>query len=233
MLATAHVPQAVRPAKRTLRIAVDARALTARPVGVGHFLMAAVNVWSQQRPEVDFMLLAHKPLHPQAAEALREAPNVRFYECPAALMPTNGLWWLLCAFARQARRLGATHLWGPIGVLPPTGTRGLITLLTVHDLVFRSLPWTMSVRSRIGYSLFASRSIRRAGLIWAVSAFTAREIERYYPRRRSERIVVGSGLNPLRAQAALTPQQIADVAARYGVGRARCCSSARWSHART
>jgi glycosyltransferase involved in cell wall biosynthesis len=207
-----------RPHGSALRIAVDARSLTTRPAGVAHYLMAALNVWSEQRPEVDFLLLAHKPLHPQAAQAMRRAPNVRFEACPAALMPSNGLWWLLHAFARRAKRLGATHLWGAGGVLPPAGTRGLATLLTVHDLVFRSLPWTMSVRARIGYGLFAGRSIRRADLIWAVSAYTAREIERHYPRRRSCRIVVGSGLNPMRAQEATSAEHVADVAARYGVG---------------
>lgn len=200
------------------RIAVDARSLTTRPAGVAHYLMAALNVWSAQRPEIDFLLLAHKPLHPQAAEALRQAPNIRFESCPAALMPSNGLLWLLYAFTRRARQSGATHLWGPGGVLPPTGTRGLTTLLTVHDLVFRSLPWTMSTRARIGYALFAGRSIRRADLVWAVSAFTAAEMDRYYPCRRSRRTVVGSGLNPLRTQSAASPELIADVAARYGVG---------------
>ena len=207
-----------QPRQRAVRIAVDARPLTTPPAGVGHYLLAALNVWSGQRPDVEFLLLAHKPLHPQAAAALRPLPNMRFHACPAALLPSNGLWWLVAAFAKRARHLGATHLWGVGGVLPPTGTRGLVTLLTVHDLVYRSLPWTMSMRARIAYGLFAGRSIRRADLIWAVSNHTAREIERYYPRRRARGMVVGSGLNPLRTQTAPTSKQISDVATQYGVG---------------
>ncbi|MFZ2649346.1 MAG: glycosyltransferase family 1 protein [Burkholderiaceae bacterium] len=191
--------------------------MTTRPTGVGHYLMAAVNVWSEQRADVDFVLLAHKPLHPQAASALRRAANVRFDVCPTAHLPTNGLWWLARGFSKRAKSIGATHLWGAGGMLPPAGGAGLATLLTVHDLVYRSLPWTMSARSRVAHSIFAGRSIRNADVIWAVSEYTAREIERFYPHRRAKQTIIGCGLNPLRACAELTPQRLSSFTRHYGV----------------
>jgi glycosyltransferase involved in cell wall biosynthesis len=200
-----------------MRIAIDARSLTTRPTGVGHYLLGAVNVWAAQKPDIEFLLLAHKPLHPSAAPALRQASNIRFLQQPGRALGSNGFVWLLAHFAPSARELGATHLWGAGGVLPPGGARGMATLLTVHDLVYRSLPWTMSLKSRIAHGLLAGLSIRRADTIWAVSRFTATEIERYYPRRRSRRLLVGAGLNPLRQQSKPTSGQVAEVAARYGV----------------
>ena len=200
-----------------MRIAIDARSLTTRPTGIGHYLMAAVNVWSEQRPDIDFVLLAHKPLHEAAAPALRRAANVRFHACPPPLLQRNGVWWFLWTFQRAARRLAATHLWGAGGQLPLVRGRGAPGLLTVHDLVWRSLPETMALRTRLAYGLFGGRSIRTADLIWTVSHHTAREVERHYPRRRSRGFVVGSGLNPLRVRFDLGAAELAAIAERYRV----------------
>jgi glycosyltransferase involved in cell wall biosynthesis len=200
-----------------LRIAIDACSLVSRPTGVGHFLLAAVNVWSDQRPDIEFLLLAHKPLHADAKAAMHDVDNVHFHLCPTSRWSSNGLWWMLVGFAASARALGATHLWGASGVLPLHGTDGMVKLLTVHDLVFRSLPHTMAIRTRIAYGLLAGHAIRNADHLWAVSNFTAGEIERYYPQRRARRILVGSGLNPWRAQSKLDTNQIGAVAQKYRI----------------
>ena len=200
-----------------MRLAIDARSLVTRPTGVGHYLLAAVNVWAEQRRDFEFLLLAHKPLHPDAQLALRTASNIQFHLCPTPRWPGNGLWWMLTGFAAGARAQGATHLWGASGVLPLHGTHDMVTLLTVHDLVYRSLPHTMALRTRIAYGLMAGHAIRRADCLWAVSAFTAGEIRRYYPHRRADAIVIGSGLNPWRAQRSIDADRIAEVTARYRV----------------
>jgi glycosyltransferase involved in cell wall biosynthesis len=140
---------------------------------------------------------------------------VRYHCCPAPLLPANGLWWLLVHFEKAAWALGAKLLWGASGLLPPLGR--MPTLLTVHDLVYRSLPWTMSRRNRLAWGLLAGRSISRADWIWAVSRFTAGEIRQHYPQRRARELVVGSGLNPLRAAHEPESAQLAQVRQRYGV----------------
>lgn len=201
-----------------MKIAIDARSLTTRPTGVGHSLMAAVNVWSGQRPDIEFTLMAHKPIHPQASSALRVAPNIRFVCCPASVIPGNGLWWLLHAFPAKAWQLGATHLWGASGVLPPFAFAHFTTLLTVNDLVFLSLPETMAWRTRVAYGLLAGRSITHADLIWTISHFTAREVERHYPKRRADGFIVGCGLNPLRQQEVPDDQTLEALKQRFGVG---------------
>ncbi len=196
-----------------MKIAVDARSLSTRPTGVGQYLMAAVNVWSALHADVEFELLSHKPLHPAAREALTRSGNVRFHCRPSSVLQGNGLWWLIHRCEASARLLGADVLWGAGGLLPPLSR--MPTLLTVHDLVYRSLPGTMALRTRLAYGSLAGRSIKRADALWAVSNYTADEIRRFYPQRRAERIYVGSGLNPLRPD---TPAEgLADVKARYGV----------------
>lgn len=200
-----------------MKLAVDARCLTTAPTGVGHYLMAALNVWAVQSPDIDFVLLAHKPLHGSVQALLVRAPNLRFVHAPAPRLPGNGLWWLLAHFEQAAMAQGATALWGAAGLLPPRLRRGMASLVTVHDLVYKSLPATMSWRARAAYGLLAGRSIRRAGVLWAVSQFTAGEVARHYPQRRAGPIIVGSGLNPLRAARTVSAAALASVRQRYAI----------------
>ena len=199
-----------------MRIAVDARSLTTRPTGVGQYLMAAVNVWAERNSTHEFLLLAHKPLHAAARLALRDCSRIRYLCRPAPLLSGNGLAWLVTEFERSARGFGADLLWGAGGLLPPFAR--MPTLLTVHDLVYRSLPQTLSRRNRLAYGLLAGRSIRRADWIWAVSQFTAGEVARHYPKRKAIGMVVGSGLNPLRAQHVIGSEQLALLEQRYRLG---------------
>jgi hypothetical protein len=55
--------------------------------------------------------------------------------------------WLLCRFARLARRHGAQMAWGPQHVLPPLG--GMPAVITVHDLVHKRYPQTMAPYNRL------------------------------------------------------------------------------------
>ena len=200
-----------------MRLVIDSRCLSVPPTGVGHYLLAAVNVWSQLSPDTEFLLASHKPLHSQAAPLLCRALNVKFLVQPARFMPHNGLWWLLHDFVLMAETLGATHLWGSSGLLPFKVPAGMCRLLTVHDLVWRSLSHTMSGRSRFAYRLLAGRSIRQADQIWAVSRFTADQIHTFYPQRQCQAVIVGSGLNPMRFQQILSSVYLAEIVRRYGV----------------
>jgi glycosyltransferase involved in cell wall biosynthesis len=198
-------------------IAIDAQSLTTQPTGIGHYLMAAVNVWSELDKAITFLLLAHKKLHPQAELYLRKAPNIQFIVCPAPVLPSNGLWWMLTSFAFHAKRLNATHIWGASGVLPIWGCAGLIKILTVHDLVYKSLPWTMSLKSRIAYGVLAGRSICTSDIIWSVSKFTSSEIDKYYPVIKARQRVIGSGLNPIRTANVLDKDFIHSVIEQYHI----------------
>lgn len=113
---------------------------------------------------------------------------------------------------------GALVVWGAAGVLPPVIPRGIKSLLTVHDLVYRVHPETMALRSRIAYGLLGGRAIRQADYIWAVSRFTSSQIDQYYPSRRSRApIICGSGLNPVRSSRAPIPSYVQEIALKYGV----------------
>jgi glycosyltransferase involved in cell wall biosynthesis len=181
-----------------MRIVVDCRPLTSRPTGVAQYLMAAINVWSDINSSFEFILLAHKPLHPDVIGALKTSKNITYVICPAPIFKLNGLLWFIFWFPFMAIRWRGDCIWGPCGMLPPFYSKKLIGLLTVNDLVFRAMPSSMSARTRFAYGLLSGNSIKTADLIWAISNFTAKQIDHYYPKRRANHIVVGCGLNPLR-----------------------------------
>ena len=200
-----------------MRLAVDARALTTPPTGVGHYLLAAVNVWAEASPQHEFVLFAHQPLHAAAVELLGSGDNIRFVCLPMPKLPGSGLWWMLTRLEDAARAARADVLWGPGGLLPPLRGKGLRTLLTVHDLAYRELSWTLSLRTRVAYGALAARSIQQADVLWAVSHYTAAQLGRHYPQRRALGMAVGSGLNPLRSSGRMNPDEDVALRLRYGI----------------
>ena len=77
------------------------------------------------------------------------------------------------------------------------------------------MPKTMSVKTLTEYSMLAPMSIKNADLIWAVSNFTATEINYYYPNRKSHKIIVGCGLNPLRYQHIPSVIELSEIRDKY------------------
>jgi glycosyltransferase involved in cell wall biosynthesis len=181
-----------------IEIAIDARSLVTAPTGIGHYLLAAVNTWSEQSPGVDFILMAHRPIHPAARLLLTGAKNVRWVESGSGFARRNGVWWFMFTFATAARACGVTHLWGASGQLPLWGMGAMTKILTVHDLVFKQMPWTMSIRNRLAYGLLAGRALLKADYLWSVSRFTLGEVDRHYRCPPTQVRIVGSGINPLR-----------------------------------
>ena len=200
-----------------MRFAVDARALTTPPTGVGHYLLAAVNVWAEMSPGHEFVLLAHQPLHAAAGELLALRDNIRFLCRPMPKLAGSGLWWMLTYLESTARAEGADVLWGSGGLLPPLRGKGLRTLLTVHDLAYRELPWTLALRTRVAYGALAGQSIRRADVLWAVSHYTAAQLRCHYPRRKASGMAVGSGLNPMRGLHRMNSDEETALRRRYGI----------------
>jgi glycosyltransferase involved in cell wall biosynthesis len=201
-----------------MKIAIDARCLTTPPTGIGHYLLAAVNVCAQLAPDAQWVLMAHRPMHPEVQALLTTSKNVTWIHSESNLYSRNGLLWLICGFAPMARKLGATHVWGAAGMLPRWGMGQMVRLLTVHDLVYKTHAWTMSNKSRLACAALSDASIRHADLLWCVSQFTRSEVNRFFPVRQNRPGVSGSGLNPLRVGASVNPCELMnEVRTRYAV----------------
>jgi glycosyltransferase involved in cell wall biosynthesis len=85
------------------------------------------------------------------------------------------LLWGLTRIAAQERAdiLHTTYICPPLSSIP--------VALSVHDVGFRRYPGSFSPRDRLLFSTLLPLSMRRAGVVLALSKHGKREIERFYP----------------------------------------------------
>lgn len=144
-------------------VAVDARTLTQTGKGVPRFLAETLRELAKL-PEFRFTLLSNRPLHPAHGLEIETIIDSAWQRVPGSA-------WLMARFNRLAIDVGAQVTWGPAHVLPPRHPR-LKSVLTVHDLVHRIMPESMSGWNRIISKMLVEPSIHRADRIVADSNAT-------------------------------------------------------------
>jgi glycosyltransferase involved in cell wall biosynthesis len=171
-----------------MRIAVDARPLTARPTGAGRVLEGLLPAWRRSFPSDRFVLLSPRPVVlPASLEADGEV------EVPAAAR-LPGTLWLQTLAASGARRAGADLFLGTLSIVPAASTVPSVAL--VHDLTPYLFPAWHSWKNRLGFVPFLPTTVRRARAIATGSAATRTDLVRLFPGASAKTVVVPYGLVP-------------------------------------
>lgn len=137
-------------------IAVDARTLVQTGNGISRFLFETLSELANE-PRLRFILFSHKPLHPANALPLETIIDRRWSRIPGTI-------WILFRLNRLAVAKKAFIVWGPAHVLP-FRNRALRAVLTVHDLVYRIMPQSMSWWNRLVARALVDRSIKNADVL--------------------------------------------------------------------
>jgi glycosyltransferase involved in cell wall biosynthesis len=96
--------------------------------------------------------------------------------------------------------------WGPAHRLPRALPKGLPTVVTVHDLVWKTHPETMRWRTWLGERALFARALARADRIACISRATADDLRRFFPQYGDKIRLVPPGAHaPLHANE--TPKQ--------------------------
>lgn len=148
-------------------IAVDARTLSQTGKGVPRFLAETLRELAKDN-RFRIVLLSTRPLHPAHALPLETVIDSKWRRIPGSI-------WLLTRFNALAVRIGADIVWGSAQVLPGRHRR-LRSVMTVHDLVHRIMPESMSDWNRRISKWLVEPSIHRADRIVAVSETTRDDI---------------------------------------------------------
>ncbi len=143
-------------------------------------------------PPYDFELVGYSTRAPTAG-ALPRSIEVRVGRGPTARW---GSVWLQTGLRRHVLRDDLDLFWGPLQVLPLLLPRDVRLVVTMHDLVFRRFPETMSWRNRVLLPRLVPPSLRRADLVTAVSETTAADVERELGVPREKLRVVPNGVAP-------------------------------------
>lgn len=171
-----------------MRIAVDARPLTAQPTGAGRVLEGLLPAWRRSFPGDRFVLLSPRPVVRPGPLDGDEAVEVR----SGPRLP--GTLWLQTHAAAAARRAGADVFLGTLAIVPAASL--LPSVAIVHDLTPLLFPEWHTVRNRLGFTPFIGASVRRAVRIATVSAATRGDLLQLYPEAAEKTVVVPNGLVP-------------------------------------
>lgn len=173
-----------------MRIAIDARELCHKPTGAGRYLSELLREWSHasvaQRHE--WLLYAHRP--PRVPKPFVHAVHV--------LPGAGGTAWEQWTLPRRLAVDRPDVLFSPAYTAPLTAPCPI--LLTIHDVSFAAHPEWFSAREGLRRRVLARWSARRAKVVLTISAFSKREIARYFGLDSRVR-VVRLGIRPSHASA--------------------------------
>jgi glycosyltransferase involved in cell wall biosynthesis len=152
-----------------VRIAVDARELTARPTGVGRYLSELLTCWSGAPPATrhEWRFFAHqRPSLPTGFD--------RFVDI---LPGAGGTAWEQWQLPRALSRWRPDVLFAPGYTSPLTAPSP--TVLTIHDVSFCAHPEWFAPREGWRRRVLTKWSARRAKVVLTVSEFSRDEIVRH------------------------------------------------------
>jgi glycosyltransferase involved in cell wall biosynthesis len=167
-----------------LHLAVDGHGFARAQTGVGVYTKEILHAMAIDRPDCRFTVY----LPPEAAVP-GPTPGIGYRPLPAARFIGRHLQW-----PARIRRLKPDAFFGPAGVLP-LGEVECPSAITVHDLaIYRNPDWFPG-RQPLSTRWVVPRSFRRADVLIAVSAHTARDMEELFGVRPSRIEVVPHGVS--------------------------------------
>ena len=171
------------------RIVIDARTLSRPRRGIRRYL-ESVLVHLLENSETDWLLYSDLPFQSEILEN---------YSIPVRIAGKS----------RWSRLMWHWHVyhwlqydkpdvyWTPRHHLPLWMPKSIRKVVTTHDLVWLTHPYTMQLSGRWAEKILTGRSLNHAHAIIAVSQATADDIQRYYPAARDRITVIRHGWSEL------------------------------------
>jgi glycosyltransferase involved in cell wall biosynthesis len=201
-----------------MNIAFDAHPLLGHMTGIGYCEAGQIAAMTRLHPEHDYSLqffaLRHIREHvaelaPYTGERVcaKHAPCLAYaYRLVSSFVPVPYAWF----FGKN----DLTHFFNYI-VPPHVGGK---TVVTVHDMVYRTFPETVRGRTKHMLDMGLVPSMKRADRIVTDSEFSRSEIMKYYPEFAEKIRVVPCGVDSMRFHPVADMRQVNAVRAKYGIG---------------
>jgi glycosyltransferase involved in cell wall biosynthesis len=156
-----------------LSIGIDGRELQGRPTGVGRYLRSLLRRWPDAaRDRLVVYVRGEAP-----ADPLLGRPGIAVRALPAGRGP--GALWSERVLAPAARRDSLDVFFAPGYVCPLSLEVPRVT--SVHDLSFFAWPEDFTIRDGLRRRLLVRASVRASAAVLTISAFTERELARFFP----------------------------------------------------
>ena len=181
-----------------MKIGFDAKRLFNNFTGLGNYSRFVVEALSRTYPKNDYWLYTPKARAHADVDALLRMPNVTTQLPHAAVNPLKlGSFWRSMHIAKHAHRNDVQLFHGLSNELPLSIPKGLKTVVTVHDLIFKRYPeFYNPVDVRI-YSWKLHEACQSANRIIAISEQTRQDIIHYLNIEAEKISVVYQGCHPI------------------------------------
>jgi glycosyltransferase involved in cell wall biosynthesis len=171
-----------------MNIGIDARPLLPPLTGIGRYLYGFLETLQRKDRENRYFLFCHRPLE---FPLLNSRWRIVHGGCIGRLQSTA---WMQAAVPRHARRLGLDLFWAPRHHLPLRLPKQTAAVVTIHDLVNRRYPGTMSPSNLILERLLMGPSLRRADRVLVPSHGSRDELFHFFPHSRRKIRVISPGV---------------------------------------
>jgi len=124
--------------------------------------------------------------------------------------------WTQTRFAWEIFRDLPDVLWMPVHNMPMLRRKKLKVVVTIHDLAFKIFPEYFTGKDRAKLNKLSDMAIKNADRIIAVSHCTKKDILKFYPEIKEDKIsVVYHGFDPKLFQREISPEESASILKNY------------------
>lgn len=171
-----------------MRIGIDIKCLRTNNSGIGRYTRNLLDALQQVDAANEYILFSPSPVDYSITN-----PKWKFVIRPTKL---PGILWQQWILPGELQREKVDVIWGPEQTLPVGNLQSTVSVLTVHDFVYRRFPETMRKSVLWITRSFGHWSIQKANAIVPVSEFTKGELFHFYPNIDKDKVeVVSCGVN--------------------------------------
>ncbi|MFN5745928.1 MAG: glycosyltransferase family 4 protein [Methylococcaceae bacterium] len=156
-------------------IGIDGRSFYGRYAGTGRYVAEVCKVLNEHMPEALFLVYGNRSLSlPISSKRwIHRGDEVGSSRVPSSL-------WYFCRAGLLANRDGVDAFWGAANFLPLSLNTHILSILTVHDVVFRLFPDTLTLTHRLAYRLFFKYGLTNADFLAVNSQGTLERLHELY-----------------------------------------------------
>ncbi len=172
-----------------MKIAFDAKRVFQNSTGLGNYSRTLLDNLKQFYPQNDYLLFASKTKQSFFKQDASVFPIFHNGLIPSALWRSY--------FIKNALKKAKANLYHGLSNEIPFGLKGLKSIVTIHDLIFKILPNTYPRFDRIVYDKKAQYACKNADYIIAISENTKKDIIKYYGISPSKIQVIYQACDPI------------------------------------
>lgn len=184
---------------KPLKVAFDGKRALFNFTGLGNYCRYALGALSEFAPGSDYRVYSHKDPAKSKADDVKRMPGI------SIVTPSGSygrrfprLWRHYGGLAPQLKADGIDLYHGLSNELPLDIARaGIPSVVTIHDLIFRTIPENYKAVDRRLYDFKFSRAARNATRIIAISERTKADIIRFYGIDPAKIDVIYQGCDPI------------------------------------